>query len=127
MSIFSVLPGDLGIILGNGSGTFQPAVTYAASGNPEDLEMADFNGDGNQDPLLTNASSTGTPWGRDLVRLAVDIRERDCDRVGAGGRELAGQPSLDRVEGDSRRQARDRDGKRVAVDFVRGNGERIVD
>ena len=39
----------VGVLLGNGNGTFQTAVTYTVSGRPQSLDVADFNGDGNSD------------------------------------------------------------------------------
>ena len=38
--------GSVGVLLGNGAGTFQPVVQYPVSGNPGYLATADFNGDG---------------------------------------------------------------------------------
>ena len=38
--------GTVSILLGNGDGTFQPAVGYAAGDNPTMVAVGDFNGDG---------------------------------------------------------------------------------
>src|SRR5579863_4060575 len=38
--------GDVSVLLGNGDGTFQPAVNYAVGSNPMSLVVGDFNGDG---------------------------------------------------------------------------------
>src|ERR1039458_5842438 len=48
--------GELGILLGNGDGTFQPAVIYnsAYSYNLMSMAVADVNGDGNLDLLVAN-------------------------------------------------------------------------
>jgi len=47
--------GGIGVLLGNGDGTFQPAVTYdAGGGSTRSLAVADVNGDGNPDLLLAN-------------------------------------------------------------------------
>jgi len=40
---------SVGILLGNGDGTFQPPVEYPISGNPAQVTVADFNGDGHPD------------------------------------------------------------------------------
>src|SRR5258706_267497 len=40
---------NVSVLLGNGDGTFQPAVNYGAGGNPSYLAVGDFNGDGNPD------------------------------------------------------------------------------
>jgi hypothetical protein len=46
--------GSVSVLLGNGGGTFQPAVTYAAGVAPVALAMADFNGDGIPDLVFAN-------------------------------------------------------------------------
>ncbi|MFD1875569.1 FG-GAP-like repeat-containing protein [Hymenobacter bucti] len=48
----------VGVLLGNGNGTFQAAVTYSTSGsNPISIAVADVNGDGKLDLLTTNRNS----------------------------------------------------------------------
>ena len=47
--------GSVGVLLGNGDGTFQPAVTYDSGGfSAESLAVADINGDGEPDLLVAN-------------------------------------------------------------------------
>ena len=47
--------GDASVLLGNGNGTFQPAVSYNSGGQiAEAIEVADVNGDGRPDLLVTN-------------------------------------------------------------------------
>src|SRR5215469_7350876 len=41
--------GDVSILLGNGDGTFHPAVNYSAGHNPSMIAVGDFNGDGKLD------------------------------------------------------------------------------
>lgn len=48
--------GTVSILLGNGNGTFQTAVNYAA-GTPEDLAVADLNGDGKWDLAVASNSA----------------------------------------------------------------------
>ncbi|MGO9924331.1 MAG: FG-GAP-like repeat-containing protein, partial [Isosphaeraceae bacterium] len=42
-------PGGVSVLLGNGNGTFQPAVTYGAGGGPASLVAGDFTGNGTLD------------------------------------------------------------------------------
>jgi hypothetical protein len=51
--------GSVGVLLGNGDGTFQPAVTYdSGGGNAWSVAVADVNGDGKPDLLLVNLGSS---------------------------------------------------------------------
>jgi hypothetical protein len=52
----------VGVLLGNGDGTFQPVVTYGAGGiggccGPQPVTVADVNGDGKPDLLVASCSS----------------------------------------------------------------------
>jgi FG-GAP-like repeat len=52
--------GVIGVLLGNGDGTFQPASTYDSGGKqPSSIAVADLNGDGKPDLLVGNCSSSG--------------------------------------------------------------------
>jgi hypothetical protein len=48
------IPGSVGVLLGNGDGTFQPVVEYAA-GTVVSVSVADINGDGKPDLLLSES------------------------------------------------------------------------
>ena len=48
------------VLLGNGDGTFQPAVQYAAGSYPYFIVAGDFNGDGRLDLAVANYGGTGT-------------------------------------------------------------------
>jgi hypothetical protein len=47
--------GSVGVLLGNGDGTFQPAVTYGSGGkSAKSVAIADLNGDGKPDLVVAN-------------------------------------------------------------------------
>ena len=46
------------VLLGNGDGTLQPAVNYAAGANPASVQIGDFNGDGKPDLIVANEGSS---------------------------------------------------------------------
>ncbi len=45
---------SVGVLLGNGDGTFQPAVSYGVDANPISIIVGDFNGDGKPDVVVAN-------------------------------------------------------------------------
>ena len=52
--------GIVSVLLGNGDGTFQPAVTYNSGGsNATSVQAADMNGDGKLDIVVQNECATG--------------------------------------------------------------------
>jgi outer membrane protein assembly factor BamB len=58
-STSSCVNGTVGVLLGNGNGTFQTAVTYNSGGfNPSSIAVADVNGDGKPDLLVTNVCAS---------------------------------------------------------------------
>jgi len=50
-------PISVSVLLGNGDGTFQPAVNYSAGSYPSSVTVADFNGDGKLDLAVANNGS----------------------------------------------------------------------
>ncbi len=49
------LRNNVGVLLGNGDGTFQAAVNYGAGITPESVAVGDFNGDGRADLVVANS------------------------------------------------------------------------
>ena len=49
--------GTVSILLGNGDGTFQPHLDYAAGSNPNSVAVGDFKGDGKLDLAIANGNS----------------------------------------------------------------------
>src|SRR5262249_8558076 len=48
---------NVGVLLGNGDGSFQQAITYAVGSSPRSVAVGDFNGDGNQDLAVANGGT----------------------------------------------------------------------
>src|SRR5260370_14391454 len=51
---FAASNGSISVLLGNGDGTFQPAVNYAAGSHSVFVAVEDFNGDGKPDLAVAN-------------------------------------------------------------------------
>src|SRR5258708_15750202 len=52
--------GSVGVLLGNGDGTFQPAVAYGSGGGgPSGIAVSDLNGDGKLDLVVANQGCPG--------------------------------------------------------------------
>jgi hypothetical protein len=49
--------GTVSVLLGNGNGTFQPALTFTVGGDPASVVVADVDGDGTPDLLVANYGS----------------------------------------------------------------------
>ena len=58
-------PGGVSILLGNGDGTFQPPVEYAAGNEPDALVAGDFNGDGKVDLAVADYGTVDFAGGTD--------------------------------------------------------------
>jgi FG-GAP-like repeat/FG-GAP repeat len=53
--------GNVSILLGNGDGTFQPAVDYSVGNGPDAIAVGDFNGDGRLDLAVANKGVVAVP------------------------------------------------------------------
>ena len=64
--------GLVGVLLGNGDGTFLPVVTYDSGGSTAmSIAIADLNGDGKPDLLLANECGTSADCGRGSVGILM--------------------------------------------------------
>jgi hypothetical protein len=52
--VLSLYPGDLGVMMGKGDGTFQPVVLYPTPVTPREPVVGDFSGDGHLDVLAAS-------------------------------------------------------------------------
>jgi FG-GAP-like repeat/FG-GAP repeat len=65
--------GDVGVLLGNGSGSFQTAVTYTSGSNyPFAVAVADVNGDGRPDVVAANCSSANCGQGAGYAGVLIN-------------------------------------------------------
>ena len=72
--------GTIAVLLGNGDGTFQPAVSYDPGGcAPQDIVVADVNRDGKPDLVVTNlyANNAGTCYFPDQGVVSIFIGKGD--------------------------------------------------
>ena len=77
----------LGVLLGNGDGTFQPAVTYG-SGGAHSVAATDVNGDGKPDLVVVIPCSNGSTCGDGLVGVLLgngDGTFQTAATYGSGG------------------------------------------
>jgi hypothetical protein len=71
-------PGVVGVLLGNGDGTFKPVVTYETGGGPNyAVTVADVNGDGKPDIIASSCAPTGGDCGTADGVVSVLINKGD--------------------------------------------------
>ena len=98
--------GSVGVLLGNGDGTFQPAVPYSLLGHDaQSVSVVDLNGDGKLDLVVANACASGTPCstigGVDVLLGNGDGTFQPAATFDTGG-DLAGSAALGDVNGDGK-------------------------
>jgi hypothetical protein len=84
--------GKLGVLLGNGNGTFQPAVLYKTGGpRASSIAVEDVNGDGKPDVLVSNFC--GNDCGAGTVGVLLAVRATTATHVtSSGSPSLINQP-----------------------------------
>ena len=71
--------GNVSVLLGNGDGTFQSAITLPVGGSPNSVVMGDFNGDGHTDLAVSNGNNVSVLLGngdgtfQDAVQYAAGV------------------------------------------------------
>jgi hypothetical protein len=92
-------PGTVGVLLGNGDGTFQAAVTYGSGGqNPASLVVGDVNGDGRPDLVVANGCAIA---GCTNGVVSVLVGNGDGTFQAAVAYSPGGQPALNVAIGDT--------------------------
>jgi hypothetical protein len=69
--------GSVGVLLGNGDGTFQTATSYDSGGTDADtnsIGVADVNGDGKLDLLTVNVNGNSRGGGSELSRRMANAK-----------------------------------------------------
>jgi len=129
-----LVSGSVGILLGNGDGTFQPAVSYSSTGlQALSVSVADVNGDGKPDLIVANryACANTCPNGSLVVRLGNGdgtFQSAVAYDSGGGGAwsvavdDLNGDGNLDLVVANECGSSSDCKSSTVAVLLGKGDG-----
>ena len=106
------------VLLGNGDGTFQPAVSYPAGFAPAGIAVGDFNGDGNPDLAMTDhGNGTVTVLlgnGDGTFQTPGETYQVGSSPAGIAVADLDGDGNLDIVTADTGSSD---------INVLRGNGD----
>jgi len=69
--------GSIGVLLGNGDGTFQAVRNYPSGGSASGMAMADVNNDGHADVVVSNCAPSGQPCPLGPGTVGVLLSEGD--------------------------------------------------
>jgi len=102
VSISSCTNGGVGVLLGNGNGTFQPVQTYNSGGQQtRSIAVADVNGDGKPDLLVVNECSSCTNGGVGILLGNGNGTFQPAQNYNSGGQQASSIAVAD-VNGDGR-------------------------
>lgn len=82
--LFADDPGKISILLGNGNGSFKPAVNYDTGTGPRGVAVGDLNGDGRED-LAVTAGHYDTPSGKYSHNLTTGVATPYSGGTDGGG------------------------------------------
>jgi hypothetical protein len=85
--------GTVTVLLGNGDGSFQQPLTFAAGNGPNSVAVADFNGDGKLDIVTTNFASLYDRNHPEIVENGVRVLLGNGDGTFQSAQAIAIQPS----------------------------------
>lgn len=131
---FECITGSVGVLTGNGNGTFRTAVSYNSGGNgAASVSTADVNADGAQDLIVANACGDGGGYGCTMGSLGVLLNNSNrtfyaARNYGSGGYEadsvavadLNGDGKLDLVVANL---SADPGGPEGTIGVLLGNGD----
>jgi hypothetical protein len=113
----------VGVLLGNGDGTFQPAVTYGSGAfYPVSVAVADLNGDGKADIVVANECGSVTCDGWVVVLLGNGNGTFQAAVTYSSGGTYAESVAVADVNGDGKPDLLVSGGTKGAVGVLLGNG-----